>query len=276
MPRAPFRSQPLRGLFVTLLYAVAVAAAVRAARGHAQRPALREPAVYLAGTALALHAWWLAAIVHTHGGFALTLADSASLLGWLIGAGGLVALCVPGFRGVAVILLACALLLAAGTGSLPQIHEYAAPDWPLTGHMLLAMSAAGLFALAAVLAVVLIVQDAGLRSRRPADWLALLPPIESLERALFAITVTGFAALSVAILAGFLFVTNLFAQHLAHKTVLALSAWLVFAVLLAGHWRFGWRGRRAASYTLAGFGILVLAYFGSKFVLEVLLGRSWG
>jgi ABC-type uncharacterized transport system permease subunit len=142
--------------------------------------------------------------------------------------------------------------------------------------MLLAMSAAGLFALAAVLALVLIVQDAGLRSRRPAAWLAMLPPIEGLERALCLIIATGFAVLSVAILAGFLFVTDLFAQHLAHKTALGLTAWLIFAVLLAGHWRFGWRGRRAATYTLTGFGILLLAYFGSKFVLEILLGRTWG
>jgi ABC-type uncharacterized transport system permease subunit len=83
------------------------------------------------------------------------------------------------------------------------------------------------------------------------------------------------AALSVAILAGLLFVTDLFAQHLVHKTVLALAAWLIFAVLLFGRWRFGWRGRKAARYTIAGFVVLALAYFGSRFVLETVLGRHW-
>ena len=266
----------MRGFLVILLYLAAMAAAIHAARSGSVRLATREPAAWLAAAALTGHGWWLADIVSTWGGFALGLADSASVLGWLVGAGGLVALFTRGFRGVAAIALGLAALLASGTGSLPQLREFPAPDWPLAGHMLLAMGAAGMFALAAVLALVLILQDAGLRSRRPAAWLAVLPPIESLERALFAIIATGFAALTVAILAGFLFVTDLFAQHLAHKAVLGLTAWLVFAVLLTGHWRFGWRGRRAASYTLAGFGILVLAYFGSKFVLEVLLGETWG
>ena len=106
--------------------------------------------------------------------------------------------------------------------------------------------------------------------------LATLPPVESLERALFSVISIGEAALTVAILAGLLFVTNLFAQHLVHKTVLALVAWAIFASLLFGHWRFGWRGRTAARYTIAGFVALALAYFGSKFVLETLLGRHWG
>jgi ABC-type uncharacterized transport system permease subunit len=120
------------------------------------------------------------------------------------------------------------------------------------------------------------VQDAALRRREPAAWLAALPPVESLERALFTVLATGMAALTVAIAAGLLFVTDLFAQHLVHKTVLALAAWLIFAVLLIGRWRRGWRGRKAARYTFAGFGLLAVAYFGSKFVLEVLLGRHWG
>jgi ABC-type uncharacterized transport system permease subunit len=58
-----------------------------------------------------------------------------------------------------------------------------------------------------------------------------------------------------------------------HHIVLAVSAWIVFAVLLYGRWRLGWRGRTAIRWTLGGFLLLVLAYFGSKFVLEVLLGR---
>ena len=72
-----------------------------------------------------------------------------------------------------------------------------------------------------------------------------------------------------------MFVQHMFAQHLAHKTVLSITAWAVFAVLLWGRWRFGWRGRTAIRWSLGGFVILALAYFGSKLVLEVLLGRHW-
>ncbi|MGD8734284.1 MAG: cytochrome c biogenesis protein CcsA, partial [Gammaproteobacteria bacterium] len=67
-----------------------------------------------------------------------------------------------------------------------------------------------------------------------------------------------------------------FAQHLVHKTVLSIIALLVFGVLLLGRWRFGWRGRKAIHWTLVGYGLLVLGYFGSRFVLEVLLQRQWG
>jgi ABC-type uncharacterized transport system permease subunit len=143
-------------------------------------------------------------------------------------------------------------------------------------HVVLAMGSAGMFAIAAILVVLLALQDAGLRSGRTAGWLATLPPVESLERALFSVITVGTSALSVAILVGLLFVTDLFAQHLVHKTVLAIVAWAIFASLLFGRWRFGWRGRKAARYTIAGFVVLAIAYFGSKFVLEILLGRQWG
>ena len=83
----------------------------------------------------------------------------------------------------------------------------------------------------------------------------------------------GFALLSLALLSGVLFLENIFSQHLVHKTVLSITAWLVFAVLPWGHLRFGWRGRIAIRWTLGGFATLLLAYFGSKFVLELLLNR---
>jgi ABC-type uncharacterized transport system permease subunit len=64
----------------------------------------------------------------------------------------------------------------------------------------------------------------------------------------------------------------MFAQHLVHKTVLSVLSWLVFGCLLVGRWRYGWRGRIAARWTLAAMALLVLAFFGSKFVLELVLG----
>jgi len=82
--------------------------------------------------------------------------------------------------------------------------------------------------------------------------------------------------LTLSLFTGFVFVTNLFTQHLVHKTVLSLFAWTIFGVLLIGRVRFGWRGRTAVGWTLFGFGVLALAYFGAKFVLEDVLGRHWG
>ncbi len=266
----------MSGFLVILLYLVAAAAALHAARREAPRAAFHEPSLYLAAAALAAHASRLADAVEPVGGLSLGLADSASLMGLAVGAGGLLAVFAPRFRTIAAVCFGLAALLAAGTGSLPPQHEIAASSLPLDVHVVLAMGSAGMFAIAAMLVVMLALQDAALRSGRTGGWLATLPPVESLERALFSVIAIGTAALTVAILAGLLFVTDLFAQHLVHKTVLAIAAWAIFACLLFGRWRFGWRGRKAARYTIAGFVVLAIAYFGSKFVLEILLGRHWG
>jgi ABC-type uncharacterized transport system permease subunit len=93
---------------------------------------------------------------------------------------------------------------------------------------------------------------------------------------LFRLIGTGFGLLTLALFTGFVFVTNLFTQNLVQKTVLSLIAWLLFGVLLIGRVRFGWRGRSAVRWTLSGFGVLAVAYFGVKFVLEDVLGRHWG
>ena len=92
-----------------------------------------------------------------------------------------------------------------------------------------------------------------------------------MENLLFDTIVTGFICLSLSLVSGMMFLENMFAQQLAHKTVLSILAWIVFAILLLGRWQLGWRGRTAIRWTLGGFISLMLAYFGSKFVLEVLL-----
>jgi ABC-type uncharacterized transport system permease subunit len=81
--------------------------------------------------------------------------------------------------------------------------------------------------------------------------------------------------LTVSLLSGLVFVDDLFSQHLVHKTTLSIMAWLAFGLLLWGRWRYGWRGRSAVRLTLAGIVLLLLAYFGSKLVLEIILERSW-
>ena len=96
-----------------------------------------------------------------------------------------------------------------------------------------------------------------------------------MESLLFKLITTGFLLLSVSLISGLLFINDIFAQHLLHKTVLSIMAWLVFGLLLWGRWRYGWRGSLAVRMTLAGIVLLLLGYFGSKLVLEVFLGRSW-
>jgi ABC-type uncharacterized transport system permease subunit len=97
-----------------------------------------------------------------------------------------------------------------------------------------------------------------------------------MEHAVFTLLTLGFVALSSTLLIGALFITDLFGQRLVHKVVLALVAWAIFGVLLLGRYRFGWRGRKARRLVLSGFVVLVMSYFLTKFILEVLLNRHWG
>jgi len=94
-----------------------------------------------------------------------------------------------------------------------------------------------------------------------------------MEALLFELIAIGFIVLSIALATGFLYLDDMFAQHLAHKTILSILAWCTFATLLWGHFHFGWRGRVAVRWTIIGFTVLMLAYFGSKFVLELMLNR---
>ena len=96
-----------------------------------------------------------------------------------------------------------------------------------------------------------------------------------MEGMMFGAINIGFIGLTLALFSGLIFVDNLFAQHLAHKTILSLLSWAVFGTLALGRWRLGWRGRTALRWVLGGFVILALAYFGSKIVLELLLDRQW-
>lgn len=144
-----------------------------------------------------------------------------------------------------------------------------------TVHILSSILAFGFLSIAGVYALFVSLIDHFLRSHHLNSLVRSLPPLEILERLLFRLITTGFILLTVSLLSGLAFVNDLFAQHLVHKTALSIMAWLVFGLLLFGRWRYGWRGRKAVRLCLAGIALLLLSYFGSKLVLENLLGRSW-
>ena len=139
-------------------------------------------------------------------------------------------------------------------------------------HVLLSVCAYSLLTVAAFQSVLLALQDRQITLKRPAS-IMRLPPMQVMEDLLIKIIALGFFLLSLSLATGLMFVQNLLAQHLVHKTVLSILAWFIFGTLLWGHWTRGWRGKKAIRWTLGGFLSLVLAYFGSKFVLELILKR---
>lgn len=168
--------------------------------------------------------------------------------------------------GAAAVLLALVFPGAA-------LHPSASPWLPL--HWALGIASYGLFAAAATHAWFMNRTEA--RIRLAADSYSGLPLL-TLEHLTFRFVRAGFVLLSATLLVGFLFGESLYGKGVSwkwdHKTVFSLLSWLTFAVLLIGRARFGWRGRRAASVLYIGSGLLLLAYAGSRFVLEIILGRT--
>ena len=178
-------------------------------------------------------------------------------------------------------MLPLALPLAAAAVALPALFpglastgaHAAAAEFKL--HLALAMIAYGLFVIALLHAALMSFAERHLHLKGSVAF-PNLPPLLTLETLLFRMIGAAFVFLTLTLLTGIAFSESLFgrAWRFEHKTVFAVLSWLIFAWLLAGRWRYGWRGRTALRWTLGGFLMLLLAYVGSRFVLEVLLGRS--
>jgi ABC-type uncharacterized transport system permease subunit len=167
-------------------------------------------------------------------------------------------------------LAALALLPYALLGPQPLV----ALSWQIQLHAALALLGYAVLSLAALLALMLLVQERSLRRRLPASSLPGLPPLVQTESLLFRMLWAAFGMLSLTLLTGVLYVDDMLAQHLVHKTVFSVLSWAVLAALLFGRYRFGWRGQRAVRLTLLAMLLLLLAFFGSNLVLELILDRK--
>ncbi len=262
----------LPGVLSIALYLLASGLLVkRLSRGSDTQTERLDQPILIALTAILVHAFLLYPEVFTPGGLNLGFVYAASLIA-LTSAVLLTisALFQPvGNLGIALFPVAAAtigLLLAYPNG-----HLLTGASWQLQVHILCSLLAYSILGLAVFQAILLSIQDRHLRNRQPGGFIRALPPLAVMESLLFQMIATGFALLTLALVTGFLFLEDIFAQHLVHKTTLSIIAWVVFGILLWGRWRFGWRGRTTRRWTIGGFIFLMLAYFGSKFVLELIL-----
>ena len=230
--------------------------------------------IALGAVAVALHAVVLYTNIFNVDGLNLGFFNAVSLLSWFIALLLLLAATTSPVENLGILILPLATVaiimeIALPSDNLLAIHT----DSGLGVHILLSVLTYSLLAIAAVQAILLAVQDNYLRNRHPGGFIRALPPLSTMETLLFQLIGVGFVLLSMALVTGAIYMENMFAQHLVHKTILSIIAWLVFATLLWGRWRFGWRGRTAIRWTLSGFALLALAYLGSKLVLEIILNR---
>jgi len=224
--------------------------------------------------AVIFHADILARHIFTDTGLQMGFTHVASLATWFVASLLLLAAFKKPVENLGLFVLPLAAFTLATEYLMPVDHIIDATAHRGLGvHIMLSILAYSLLGLAAVQAVLLSIQERHLHNRKPAGFIRTLPAMETMETLLVQMITIGFALQTTSLLSGFVYLEDMFAQNLAHKTILSISAWAVFAILLWGRWRFGWRGRTVIRWTLSGFITLVLAYFGSKYVLEIILHR---
>ncbi len=262
-------------LAIVLYFAGASMLAARLLRGPDLSTSAKHRGLIVGYGAVILHGVVLYHRLFTAYGLNLGFFNAASSIAWLMALLLLVAALTRPLEnlGIAILPLA-AITLGLDSVFSVQHPVFAGSPWELSAHIVLSLLAYSLFGIAALQALVLAVQERHLRDHRPGGFIRALPPLQIMEQLLFQMLYAGFVLLSLALLTGIIFLDDIFAQHLVHKTVLSAAAWLIFGILLWGRWRFGWRGRVAIRWTLSGFAVLVLAYFGTKLVLELVLGRT--
>lgn len=229
----------------------------------------RRITIALATLAVIIHAWIVIDQTGLPNGLSLPLFTSLAATTLTISLLHIV-LCIKqpaDYLGIAVYPLAAVSLITAQTsgggkeilGDAVQIHVF------------LSLLSYAVLALAAAQAMLVAIQRRFLSRHKPGGFMRLLPPLDLTEQLLFTLLRAGFWLLSLALASGFFYLEDMFGQRLVHKTALSCVGWAIFGVLLFGRWKFGWRGKKAVQWTLVGYAVLILAYFGSKLVLEILL-----
>ena len=225
---------------------------------------------------LALHSALLYQSTFTGAGFNLGVGNAVSAILWLAV---LIYWTVSFFynlEGLQALVLPLAAVCVLLPWLLPTKHILSNTGLlAFPAHFLLSMLAYSLFTIAALHAVLMAVVERRLHDGKLPATLQTLPPLLTMETLLFRVITAGFVLLTLALASGILFSEELIHKpaQFTHKTLFAFLSWGIFAALLGGRQIYGWRGRTAMHWTWAGFIALILAYVGSKFVLEVILHR---
>jgi len=225
-------------------------------------------------SALFLHAIVLYQMIFTEFGLNMGFFNALSLVSWVVA---LLVVLTSLYKQtdnlIMVILPLTAIALLLGLILPSQRIVSDSSSFGMDIHIILSISAYSLLSIAALQAIVLAFQENQLRAKHPVSVMRFLPPMQTMEELLVQLLWAGFFLLSLGLATGLMFVHNMLDQHLIHKTVLSIIAWLFFALVLFGRWAWGWRGKHLVRWTLGGFVLLMLAYFGSKLVLELILQK---
>ena len=222
--------------------------------------------------ALVAHAIDLYSEMFTGHGLSFGFFHVSSLIAWLVIAVTLVFSLRAPVTSLLLVLFPLALICELLAWLFPSHGAATIPGHSaLLIHVLLSILAYGILTIAAFQAALLGLQNHQLRQRNPVRFNHMFPPLQTMEALLFQFLLCGEVLLTLSLVSGFVFLDNMLAQGVAHKTLLSCLAWVVFGILLWGRHVRGWRGNSAIRWTLCGFLLLMLAFFGSKLVYEFFL-----
>ncbi len=262
-------------LTITCYAAAGALISIRLFKEQGSKKPARATGIGLGLAGVILHTYVLSQNILIEGGINLGFFTAGSLVMWIILVLLMLSALTKPVENLGVALLPMAIVALGLELYYPATHFLPQDSaWGLRTHVLISLLAYSLFTLASVQAILLSIQDHHLRHRHPGGFIRALPPLQTMEALLFEMIGLGFVLLTFALVSGFVFLDDIFAQRMVHKTILSIIAWLVFGTLLWGRFRYGWRGQKALTWTMVGFVVLALAYFGSKFVLELMLGNQ--
>jgi len=224
--------------------------------------------------AVSVHGAALYFAMFTGEGLNLGVFNALSLITWIAVVTTLLAAFLNPVENLGIILLPLAALAILLDMLIPVTHTLLPKELgDLKIHILLSLVGYSLLFIATLHALLLWAQDKHLRTRRPGGFVSALPPLQTMETLLFQMIALGFFLHSLSLVTGLIHLQDMLKQRVSHHTVLSIIAWFIFAVLLWGRWRYGWRGNTAVRWTVGGFIALLLAYIGSKWVLEIILAK---
>ena len=222
--------------------------------------------------AIVCHAINLFLIVHTQDGTNLSIFNSASIVALIISTIIVLGSRLGSITTTALVAFPLSSIFIIVSINYPLENSFTSDNIGIKMHIVLSFLAYSFFSVAIIQAFFLLITEYRLKTHRPI--MNLLPPLRLIEDLMFFSTTVAFILLTGGLFIGIISIDNIFEQHLTHKIFFSMLAWLIFLFLLIGRIKYQLRGKKAAYLMIGGFILLATGFFGSKFVLEILLGKS--
>lgn len=257
-------------VIAALLYVLAIATIIP---GLVHQTGIRTRTVFFsAALALVFHAWLLSDLIFDTSGQNLSMLNVASLISFITALVMSIAMLRTKLWFILPVVYSFSAINLTAAAFVPSVFmTHLQHDPRLLVHITFALFSYSTLTIGALYALQLAWLDYKLKTKKAMAINPNLPPLMMVERQLFNIILIGNVLLTGTLITGFFFVEDMFAQGKAHKGILSFIAWIIYSVLLWGHYQKGWRGRKVTWFAVAGATLLTLAYFGSRFVKEIIL-----